>query len=62
MADANWFVAFVNSDLAYVLVFLAVAPFGAGRILGVDANVERYEFADGRKALEKHPRLDYVLE
>ena len=59
----NWSVehGFVNSDLAYVLVFLAIAAFGAGRILGLDAYVEQYEFADGRTLLEKYPRLDYVL-
>jgi len=59
----NWSVehGIVNSDLAYVLVFLAIAAFGAGRILGLDAYVESYEFADGRTLLEKYPRLDYVL-
>ncbi|NHN43288.1 DoxX family protein [Halorubellus sp. JP-L1] len=59
----NWSIehGIVNSDLAYVVVFLAIAAFGAGRILGLDAYVESYEFADGRTLLEKYPRLDYVL-
>jgi thiosulfate dehydrogenase [quinone] large subunit len=41
----NWSVehGFINGDFAYMLVFLAVAAFGAGRILGLDALVERYE-------------------
>ena len=59
----NWAVehGFVNSDMAYALVFLAIAAFGAGRIIGLDRYVETYEFADGRTLLEKYPRLDYVL-
>ncbi|MFB6269388.1 MAG: DoxX family protein [Halobacterium sp.] len=38
----NWSVehGYVNGDFAYMLVFLAVAAFGAGRILGVDAWLE----------------------
>jgi thiosulfate dehydrogenase [quinone] large subunit len=59
----NWSIehGVVNSDLAYVLVFLAIAAFGAGRILGLDKIVERYEFANGETLLERYPRLDYVL-
>lgn len=59
----NWSIehGIVNSDLAYVVVFLAIAAFGAGRIIGLDAVVENYEFSDGRTLLEKYPRLDYVL-
>ncbi|MFC6954399.1 DoxX family protein [Halorubellus litoreus] len=59
----NWAVehGFVNSDMAYVLVFLAIAAFGAGRIIGLDRYVETYEFADGQTLLEKYPRLDYIL-
>ena len=38
----NWDVAHgvINSDFMYMLVFLSVAAFGAGRILGFDAFVE----------------------
>ncbi|WP_122088180.1 DoxX family protein [Halalkalicoccus subterraneus] len=59
---ANWDVAhgLINGDFAYMLVFLAVAAFGAGRILGLDAIIERYEI-DGTPLIEKYPKLDYVL-
>ncbi|MFC6731087.1 MULTISPECIES: DoxX family protein [unclassified Haladaptatus] len=58
----NWNMAhgFINSDFMYMLVFLAVAAFGAGRILGLDAFVERYEI-DGTALIEKYPALDYIL-
>jgi thiosulfate dehydrogenase [quinone] large subunit len=38
----NWSVehGIINGDFAYVLVFLAVAAFGAGRILGLDTFIE----------------------
>ncbi|WP_435176756.1 DoxX family protein [Halorussus sp. AFM4] len=58
----NWSVehGLVNGDFAYMLVFLAVAAFGAGRILGLDALVERYRL-DGEPLVERYPRLRYVL-
>jgi thiosulfate dehydrogenase [quinone] large subunit len=58
----NWSVehGLVNGDFAYLLVFLAVAAFGAGRILGLDSYVEQYE-VDGVPLVEKYPALDYVL-
>ncbi|MFC6836804.1 DoxX family protein [Halomarina ordinaria] len=58
----NWDVAHgvVNGDLAYALVFLTVAALGAGRILGLDAYLERYE-VDGEPLVERYPVLDYVL-
>lgn len=58
----NWDVGhgLINGDFAYMLVFLAVAAFGAGRILGLDALVERYE-VDGRPLVETYPVLGYVL-
>jgi thiosulfate dehydrogenase [quinone] large subunit len=58
----NWDVAhgFINGDFAYMLVFLSVAAFGAGRILGLDALVEQYEI-DGEALVEKYPNLRYVL-
>jgi len=43
-----------------MLVFLAVAAFGAGRILGLDRLIEAYEI-DGQPLLEKYPKLDYIL-
>ncbi|WP_135852067.1 DoxX family protein [Halorussus salinus] len=58
----NWDIAhgFINGDFAYMLVFLAVAAFGAGRILGLDAVIEQYEL-DGEALVEKYPRLGYLL-
>ncbi|MXR20440.1 DoxX family protein [Halobacterium bonnevillei] len=42
----NWGVehGYVNGDFAYMLVFLAVAAFGAGRILGLDGWLEDTDF------------------
>ncbi|MCU4744271.1 DoxX family protein [Halobacteria archaeon AArc-m2/3/4] len=59
---ANWSVehGMINGDFAYLLVFLAVAAFGAGRILGLDQLIERYEI-DGQPLIEKYPTLDYIL-
>ncbi|MFC7081342.1 DoxX family protein [Halorussus caseinilyticus] len=59
---SNWDVAhgFINGDFAYMLVFLAVAAFGAGRILGLDAIVEQYDLG-GETLVEKYPKLRYVL-
>ncbi|WP_123537796.1 DoxX family protein [Halosimplex salinum] len=58
----NWSIehGLINGDFAYMLVFLAVAAFGAGRILGLDALIERYEI-DGEALIERYPRLEYVL-
>ena len=58
----NWEVehGLINGDFAYLLVFLAVAAFGAGRILGLDAIVERYEVG-GKALVERYPKLDYIL-
>ncbi|MEM4780670.1 MAG: DoxX family protein, partial [Halalkalicoccus sp.] len=61
---ASWDVAgplgFVNSDLVYLVVFLAVAAFGAGRILGLDRYIERIEVG-GEPLVERHPKLEYLL-
>ncbi|MGQ3412104.1 DoxX family membrane protein [Natrinema sp. LN54] len=58
----NWDMAhgFINGDFAYMLVFLAVAAFGAGRILGLDARLETYDLG-GETLLERYPRLEYIL-
>ena len=58
----NWDIAhgLINGDFAYMLVFLAVAAFGAGRILGLDTYVEQYEI-DGVPLIERYPILAYVL-
>ena len=58
----NWEVehGYINGDFAYMLVFLAVAAFGAGRILGLDAYIEQYE-VDGEPLVERYPWTRYVL-
>lgn len=59
---ANWDVAhgLVNGDFAYMLVFLAVAAFAAGRILGLDQYIEQYQVG-GQALVERYPRLEYIL-
>ena len=60
----SWDVAgplgFVNSDLVYLVVFLAIGAFGAGRILGLDRYIEQLEVG-GEALIERYPRLRYVL-
>lgn len=58
----NWDIAhgYINGDFAYMLVFLSVAAFGAGRILGIDAVIEQYEI-NGIPLVEKHPWTRYFL-
>ena len=58
----NWDIAhgYVNGDLAYRVVFLAVAALGAGRIVGLDAYIERLEVG-GEALVERYPTLGYVL-
>lgn len=58
----NWDLAHgpINSDFMYMLVFLSVAAFGAGRILGLDAYVEQYK-VDGQPLVDRYPILEYVL-
>jgi thiosulfate dehydrogenase [quinone] large subunit len=58
----NWGVShgYINGDFAQALVFFAIAAFGAGRILGLDAYIERIDVG-GQALIEKYPRLGYVL-
>jgi thiosulfate dehydrogenase [quinone] large subunit len=60
----SWDVAgplgFVNSDLVYLVVFLAIGAFAAGRILGLDRHIERLEVG-GEPLIERYPKLRYVL-
>ncbi|UPW02088.1 DoxX family protein [Halorussus gelatinilyticus] len=58
----NWDVAHgvINGDFAYMLVFLSVAAFGAGRILGLDAIIEQYDLG-GETLVERYPVLAYLL-
>ena len=59
---SNWSIehGVINGDFAYMLVFLAIAAFGAGRIVGLDPLIERFEVG-GRPLIERYPILDYVL-
>jgi thiosulfate dehydrogenase [quinone] large subunit len=58
----NWSVdhGYINGDFAYMLVFLSVAAFGAGRILGLDPYIEQYEVG-GQPLVEKYPWMRYLL-
>ncbi len=58
----NWEIShgYINGDFAYMLVFLSVAAFGAGRILGLDASIEAYEI-DGQPLVERYPWARYFL-
>ncbi|WP_226041433.1 DoxX family protein [Natrinema sp. DC36] len=58
----NWDVThgYINGDFAYMLVFLSVAAFGAGRIFGLDRYIESYEI-DGQPLVERYPRIRYLL-
>ncbi|NHN60066.1 MULTISPECIES: DoxX family protein [Halorussus] len=58
----NWDIAhgYINGDFAYMLVFLSVAAFGAGRILGLDSYIERYGVG-GRPLVERYPWTRYLL-
>ncbi|UTF54427.1 DoxX family protein [Natronosalvus rutilus] len=58
----NWEIShgYINGDFAYMLVFLSVAAFGAGRILGLDAYIEQYEIA-GQPLVERYPWTRYFL-
>ena len=58
----NWEIThgYINGDFAYMLVFLAVAAFGAGRIFGLDSYIENYE-VDGQPLVERYPWTWYLL-
>ncbi|MFB6131695.1 MAG: DoxX family membrane protein, partial [Salinigranum sp.] len=58
----NWDVSngYINGDFAYMLVFLAVAAFGAGHIRGLDRYIEQYEVG-GEPLIERYPALGYLL-
>ncbi|ELZ38362.1 DoxX family protein [Halorubrum saccharovorum DSM 1137] len=58
----NWDIShgYINGDFAYMLVFLSVAAFGAGRILGLDSIVEQY-VVGGQPLVERYPWTRYLL-
>ena len=58
----NWDIShgYINGDFAYMLVFLSVAAFGAGRILGLDSYIEQYDVG-GETLVERYPWMRYLL-
>ncbi len=58
--DVGGPLGFVNSDLVYLIVFLAIGAFGAGRILGLDRYIEQLQVG-GEALIERYPKLRYVL-
>lgn len=54
------FLALFESTLIYAVVFLTVAAFGAGRVLGLDAYIEQIQVG-GEALVERFPKLRYVL-
>ena len=49
-----------DSTIVYAVVFATLAAFGAGRVLGVDAYIERLQVG-GQALIERFPVLRYVL-
>lgn len=54
------FIPLTYGDFACILVFLAVAAFGVGRILGFDRYIESYK-VDGQSLTEKYRLLGHIL-
>lgn len=52
--------ALFDSTLIYAILFLALAAFGAGRILGADRYIERLDIG-GRTLVDRFPKLQYLL-
>ncbi|WP_226480878.1 DoxX family protein [Natrinema amylolyticum] len=55
LGNADWAHGYVNGDLLGLLMFVIVGVFAAGRILGVDAHLEKTEF------VRRRPWLRYLL-
>jgi thiosulfate dehydrogenase [quinone] large subunit len=50
LGNADWAHGLVNGDLFGLILFVTLATFGAGRILGLDAYLEKLDFAKSRAA------------
>ncbi|MDS0297491.1 DoxX family membrane protein [Halogeometricum sp. S1BR25-6] len=50
LGNADWAHGLVNGDLFGLVLFVTLATFGAGRILGLDAYLEKLDLADNRVA------------
>ncbi len=57
--SGDWLALF-DSTLIYAIVFLAVAAFGAGRILGADKYIEQLDIG-GQPLVERFPKAQYLL-
>ncbi len=53
--NADWANGFVNGDLLGLLLFVTIVVFGAGRVFGLDAVLERTE------TVRNNPWLRYVM-
>lgn len=60
----SWDVAgplgFINSNFVYLVAFLALGAFAAGRILGLDRYIEQLTVG-GQPLIERYPKLRYIL-
>lgn len=45
----------VDDHIVYAVLLYGLGAFGAGRILGLDALIEKFEY------VKQHPRLSYIL-
>ncbi|WP_436346095.1 DoxX family protein [Natronorubrum sp. FCH18a] len=57
--EGEWLALF-DSTLIYAVLFLALAAFGAGRVLGADRYIENLRVG-GQTLVETYPKLRYVL-
>lgn len=57
--EGDWLALF-DSTLVYLVVFLAVGAFAAGRIAGMDRYIEQLPIR-GQPLVERYPALTYVL-
>lgn len=57
--EGEWLGLF-DSTLIYMVVFLAIGAFAAGRIIGLDRYIEQLEVG-GTPLVERYPKLGYLL-
>lgn len=57
--EGEWLGLF-DSTLIYMVVFLAIGAFAAGRIMGLDRYIEQVEIG-GVPLIERYPKLGYLL-
>lgn len=57
--EGQWLALF-DSTLIYMIVFLAIGAFAAGRILGLDRHLEQLQVG-GEALIERYPTLRFIL-